>query len=170
MSARIESPRVSLTKSVTKDIPRFCSFESDPDNRRWILPYSAWQHQQAIESNDDEHLTVWNKMSGEMTGFILLTGLTSPHQSLEMKRIVIGEKGRGLGRESLRLVEKYCFEEIRFHRLWLDVFDDNFRAIQFYKLQGFMQEGILRETVKDVSGYRNLIVFAKLDSDYFLKL
>lgn len=72
-----------------------------------------------------------------------------------------------MGRESLRLVEKYCFEEVRFHRLWLDVFEDNFRAIQLYKLQGFMQEGILRETVNDLIGYRNLIAFAKLASEYF---
>lgn len=85
MSIVIESPKVRLTKSVTQDIPCFCTLESDPDNRRWILLYLAWQHQQVIESVEDEHLTVWDKMSGEIAGFILLTGIASPYRSLEIK-------------------------------------------------------------------------------------
>ncbi len=64
-----------------------------------------------------------------MVGFIILSGIENSNLSLEFKRIVIQEKGKGFGRQSLKLIKDYCFNTLKFHRLWLDVFDDNNKAI-----------------------------------------
>ena len=71
-------------------------------------------------------------------------GILRHFQSLEFRRIVITDKGKGYGRESLRLIKKMAFEELSAHRLWLDVKDHNLRARHVYEAEGFMVEGVLR--------------------------
>ena len=58
--------------------------------------------------------------------------------------------GRGYGTEAMRLILQYAFTELNLHRVTLDVFEYNPRAIRSYEKAGFRPEGrqrgaILRE-------------------------
>jgi RimJ/RimL family protein N-acetyltransferase len=53
--------------------------------------------------------------------------------------------GRGLGTEASALILKYGFDELGLHRIWLDVFGYNERAIHVYRKLGFVEEGTLRQ-------------------------
>lgn len=58
--------------------------------------------------------------------------------------------GRGYGTEAMQLILQYAFTEINLHRVTLDVFEYNPRAIRSYEKAGFRHEGrqrgaILRE-------------------------
>jgi RimJ/RimL family protein N-acetyltransferase len=39
--------------------------------------------------------------SGKPVGFVVLAGLNGEHRSIELVRIVVSERGRGLGRAAL---------------------------------------------------------------------
>ena len=97
---------------------------------------------------------------------MLCFGLDNPNKVLEFRRFTIMEKGQGFGREALQLLKKLCFEKLKFHRLWLDVFDDNEVAIKLYESEGFKCEGTLRDTYISEDGYRSQRIYAMLEDEY----
>lgn len=121
-------------------------------------------HQRRLSDADCAYSIV--EASGSPAGFVILCGLLPPNQSVELKRIVIAEPGRGLGREVLKRIIDLAFTEFSAHRLWLDVYEDNLRARHVYQSLGFIDEGTLRECVKTGDRYRSLIVMSMLESEY----
>jgi RimJ/RimL family protein N-acetyltransferase len=103
---------------------------------------------------------------GAAGGHVILRGLKSVHRCIELKRIVIAEPGRGLGRIVLEAVVDKAFHELKAHRLWLDVFDDNARARHVYRKVGFVEEGVLRECVNQGGRFRSLVVMSILEDEY----
>jgi len=52
--------------------------------------------------------------------------------------------GRGYGTDALRCIEDFGFGELRLHRIQLEVFDYNPRAIRAYEKAGFQTDAVLR--------------------------
>ena len=96
--------------------------------------------------------------------FYTTTSLTNA--DLEFRRVVISNKGKGLGRETIKLVIKISFEQLNAHRLWLDVRYKNKRAQNLYKSEGFIEEGILRECILYNGHYESLILMSVLKNEY----
>ena len=55
---------------------------------------------------------------------------------------------------------------LKYHRLWLDVYTDNEIAINLYRSEGFVQEGILRECKKSGDEYRSMVIMSMLEREY----
>jgi RimJ/RimL family protein N-acetyltransferase len=166
MSFRLERTEIDLRNTLPAEVDLIHSMESQPENSRFVMAYSPERHMQVIESSDEEHLTVCDKATGEIMGYVILAGLSNPHLSLELRRIVVQSKGRGIGRQAVQLIKQYCFEQLRFHRLWLDVYADNDRAIHLYRSEGFVEEGKLREIRKDGDQYRSMFLFSILENEW----
>lgn len=79
---------------------------------------------------------------------------------------MVAEKGRGHGRAALRLVKERAFGELGAHRLWLDVKEENARARRLYESEGFVSEGVLRDSFWTGEGYESLVVMSILESEY----
>ncbi|WP_224995552.1 GNAT family N-acetyltransferase [Cesiribacter sp. SM1] len=156
---------LSLIPTNAADLKDVIRMEHHPDNKEFIIPYSLSQHQQALESEDEAHLKLTTE-EGSTIGFVLLAGLNNPNQSVEFRRIVVALKGMGYGRQAVALVKEHCFEHLLCHRLWLDVFEDNGRARQLYKSEGFIEEGTMRECIKQDGIYRNLVFMSMLQREY----
>lgn len=84
-------------------------------------------------------------------------------------RIAIFQKdnfNKGYGSDATKLVIDFAFNTLKLHRIELDVYPFNPRAIAMYKKVGFIQEGLFREA-KIINGkYVDVIKMAILDSDY----
>lgn len=85
---------------------------------------------------------------------------------IELRRVVIVDKGRGYGRAVVRTVKELAFGELHAHRLWLDVKVHNDRARVLYLEEGFVEEGTLRECVRAPDGYESLVVMSLLRNEY----
>ncbi|GJM72900.1 hypothetical protein HMSSN036_51160 [Paenibacillus macerans] len=94
-------------------------------------------------------------------------GIESSNHNIELRRIVIVDKGKGYGKEALELVKTLVFTGLGAHRLWLDVKDFNLRAQHVYEAAGLQIEGKLRECVKAGDRYDSLFVMGMLDREYF---
>ncbi|WP_299454722.1 GNAT family protein [uncultured Microscilla sp.] len=140
--------------------------ETHSDNKPYLTPYSYQRHGQVINNEDELHVSIWHAKDNELLGFAILAGLSNPNQVLECRRIVINKKGQGFGHETIQLLKKYCFEELKYHKFWLDALEGNQRAIHLYEVEGFKKEGILREHVKKETGHHSLILFSMLASEY----
>ncbi|KAF9561405.1 acyl-CoA N-acyltransferase [Agrocybe pediades] len=54
--------------------------------------------------------------------------------------------GKGYGTEVTKFVLKHAFVQLNMHRISLQVYEGNERAIAVYKQVGFIQEGVMRKT------------------------
>jgi diamine N-acetyltransferase len=79
---------------------------------------------------------------------------------------VLQPKGQGFGRALVRLLVEMAFRDLGAHRFWLDVKENNTRALRLYRDEGFVEEGRLRESVKSGDGWQSLIVMSMLREEH----
>ena len=158
--------RVRLRPTMSSDIEFVLSLETDPENLQFITPWERTQHEAAIRFPDFRHFIIEGGPGLDAVGFLILIGCRSQHQSLELKRMVVNDKGAGFGRAALRVVKKVAFDDLHAHRLWLDVKAGNSRAQALYDSEGFVVEGKLRDAVKVAGGFDSLVVMSVLQSEF----
>ena len=157
---------IRLCRTSETDLDFVLSAEQSAENRSFVTVWARDQHLGALTSEDLSHLIIENIPDGSRVGYIILAGLKGANQSIEFRRMVVTEKGKGYGREALRLVKKLAFEELKAHRLWLDVKEHNVRARHLYESEGFVAEGVLRECVRAEVGFESLVVMSMLCGEY----
>jgi diamine N-acetyltransferase len=162
----IESNEIVLSMTQIQDLDKIIEIERDKENSKFVYSWPKEKHMEVMESENWMHLTIRLKDSEKIIGYILLDGIKSEHDTIELTRIVINEKGKGYGRQSLILVKKLCFEKLGCHRLWLDMFDYNLRAISLYESEGFIHEGLLRECKKIDGNYYSMRIMSMLKAEY----
>jgi|SRR5215218_4940108 len=83
-----------------------------------------------------------------------------------LRRIVIGPRGRGLGRRALELVLEHAFGALCAHRVWLDVKVHNERARRAYAAAGFVHEGVLRDALLTDGVFESLAVMSVIEPEW----
>ena len=76
------------------------------------------------------------------------------------------ERGKGLGSWAIRHTVDYAFAHLMLHRLDLDVFAFNPRAIRAYARAGFRQEGVRRQAIPDGDGWADDILMGMTEEDW----
>ncbi|MCD6079084.1 MAG: spermidine N(1)-acetyltransferase (Diamine acetyltransferase)-like protein [Ramlibacter sp.] len=166
-AAPIRSPaRVRLRPTMQSDLDFVLSLERDPENLPFITPWEKIQHEAAIRFPDFRHFIIEAGPGLEAGGFLILIGCRNPHQSVELKRMVVRDKHQGFGRAALRVVKKIAFDDLGAHRFWLDIKKRNTRAQELYRTEGFVQEGELRQAVKVQDGFDSLVVMSMLKEEF----
>lgn len=135
-------------------------------NSSFVIAWTREQHKLSLSNKDVAHLIIERRDDNKPIGFIILAGLEQPHQSIEFRRIVVVDQGKGCGRAALRLIKKMAFDELGAHRLWLDVKEHNLRARHLYESEGFVVEGVLRECLRQGNQFESLIILSILKSEY----
>lgn len=117
------------------------------------IPWSVKQRQMWAEQEEPNgrslRLHILAHPDDRFIGFVGLYDLNTPHRDAWLG-IGIGEPeywSRGYGGEAMRLVLDYAFLELNLHRVTLDVFEYNPRAIHLYEKLGFRVEGRERRWV-----------------------
>ena len=138
----------------------------EKSNSDFVFVWPKERHMEAISREDEVHISIIDAFANELIGYMILAGVGGEDRSLEFRRMAISVKGKGYGRISVRFIKKYCFEVLKCHRLWLDAYTDNERAIGLYHSEGFVQEGIIRECKKHGDGYRSMVIMSMLENEY----
>ncbi len=159
-----------LRPTMLSDLDWVASLERDGTNLPFITPWERTQHEGAIRFPDSRHFILEEGDELTRIGFVILQGCRNPNGSVELKRLVLQPKGRGLGRSAVQQLKAMAFTQFKAHRFWLDVKALNVRAFKLYQSEGFVEEGRLRESVRvttdGADGYDSLIVMSLLDREY----
>lgn len=75
-------------------------------------------------------------------------------------------RGKGYGRESLKILLDYGFNDMNLHRIQLNVLEFNASAIKLYESAGFKREGIFREYVLRNNQRYNMFLYGLLKYEY----
>ena len=101
------------------------------------------------ESPDNFGFMIRTLADGRLIGFIGLDGIHWTHGDTFVG-IGIGDaeyRGNGYGTDAMRVILRYAFTELNLHRVSLDVFEYNPRAIRSYEKAGFVVEGRQRQAL-----------------------
>lgn len=83
--------------------------------------------------------------------------------------IGIGEensRGKGYGKEAIKLLIQFGFEELNFHRIQLNVLEYNKKAINLYEKIGFKKEGVYREYIYRSGKRYDMYLYGFLREEY----
>ena len=75
-------------------------------------------------------------------------------------------QNKGYGTEALQLMLDYGFGVLNLHRIELNVFSYNHRAMRVYEKVGFKQEGVQREALFYNHQYHDSILMSILEDEY----
>jgi len=86
--------------------------------------------------------------------------------------IVIAGKefqNKGIGTEAINLLLRYAFERANLNKIELDVHEFNAGGIRCYEKCGFIEEGVIRESIYRDGKYYNTIKMGILKKEFLLR-
>lgn len=104
--------------------------------------------------------------TGRTVGSVYVRDIDQVHQKAEYG-IFIGEedaRGKGYGTAAAKLMIRYCFEELKLHRLFLRVYAENEQAVRSYEKAGFVKEAYLHDDVFVNGKFRDIVLMGILNT------
>ncbi|MFZ5351350.1 MAG: GNAT family N-acetyltransferase [Bacillota bacterium] len=160
-----KSDKLIFRLTTEMDLDYVINNENAPENSPYVTQWTREQHLQAMMDSDIYHIIIADT-NNFAVGYMIIAGLNDHNKSVELRRVVISEKGKGYGREALRLAKKHAFEKLNAHRVWLDVREHNIKAQELYKSEGFVVEGLIRECVYKDGKYISIYYMSILEQEY----
>jgi len=127
----------------------------DPEGQRLTGLHHAFTYEEIAaycasraDKTDRITLAVTDPRDGAYKGEVVLMDHDEPNRSASL-RIGLAPTARdqGLGAEALRLVLAHAFDPLGLHRVSLEVYAFNERAIHVYEKVGFRHEGRMRDAL-----------------------
>jgi diamine N-acetyltransferase len=148
--------RVRLRSIERTDIPTFVRWFNDPEVRQYLLmyaPMSAAMEERWFETQLETKDGFFLAIEARIEDTWLHIGNAGLHRVDWKNRhatygIVLGEKaywGQGFGTDATHTVLRFAFDELNLHRVELEVYDFNPRAMRCYEKAGFRREGTRRQ-------------------------
>lgn len=121
-----------------------------------------------LDGSPDNYRYVILDENNLLIGTIGFKELNIPGRSASLY-IVIGNKtywGKGYGTDALIIFARFLFTQWNFHRISLDTWDENIRAIKAYEKVGFKIEGRQREARYVLGNYHDSILMGLLRREF----
>ncbi len=121
-----------------------------------------------VVGSDNPDATIADKETLDYIGQIDIMNINWVSRSGTLG-IVIADKdfhNRGIGTEATNLFLRYVFERANLHKVELDVHEFNSSGINCYKKCGFIQEGVIRESIYRDGKYYNTIKMGILKREF----
>lgn len=124
---------VTLHDTEFAELQSICDMEQS-EARELIIPYTLDRHRTAFADPAIVYKSI--RRGEQVVGFVILA-LDPDGVSVELRRIVVTSRGRGIGTRAVELVHELCKHEFGRHRVWLDVFESNELARHVYERCGY---------------------------------
>ncbi|MBQ1090718.1 GNAT family N-acetyltransferase [Streptomyces sp. B93] len=146
--------------------PEVVRFTGAPPSELTPERVRSWYATRA-DQPDRLDLAVTDRASGEVVGEVVLHEYDPAGRSCTF-RTLLGPRGRGrgLGTEATRLIVGHGFERLGLHRIQLDVYAFNHRALRVYEKAGFVVEGVRREVEPRDGVWVDEVVMGLLDREW----
>lgn len=112
-------------------------------------------------------LAVTDPADGELLGEVVLHDWVPEDRSCTFRTLIGARgRGRGIGTEATRLIVGHGFEAVGLHRVQLDAYAYNHRALRVYEKVGFVREGVRREVEQRGGVWVDEVLMAVLDHEW----
>jgi RimJ/RimL family protein N-acetyltransferase len=131
--------RVRLRTTQPSDLEFVRRTETEPENAPFIGRWTADRHREVMADPDWTHRII-ESADGKPVGLLIAAGLKRGDGAIYIQRIAMSERDRGYGRAALQAFRELVFQRSDVRRLWLRVYENNFRARHLYASLGFAEE------------------------------
>ena len=176
LDAHISGKLIYLRPVTLKDASIIKKWHNDPEliqlarigRETTTLKQERADIQKARRSKDQAYHLIIKKSDDTAIGFLRFNFIDRPSRNVWL-RVMIGEKtvwGKGYARDALDAYLRWLFDDIGIHRVTLECYSTNTRAVKFYERLGFHKEGVLREAVLIDGTYHDIFSFGMLKCDF----
>lgn len=165
---------ITLRKVELKDMPLMQEWMNDEEIRtnflmRNIPDEKTMQNFINVSFTDERRDYAIINEKDEYQGTISLKQISAINKNAEYA-IVLRRKaiGKNIAKQATKEILKIGFEEIKLHKIFLDVAEYNTRAIRFYEKMGFKKEGDFKEQFYINNRFYNLKRYALMNYDFIL--
>ena len=127
---------IELRPARSDELTAFRDMEQHPEAERFVAAEELAVHRERFQRPETRYLSILTE--GRLVGFILLL-LDADGESVDFKRIVLAERGGGLGQVAIATMEEFCGSALGRTRIWLNVFEDNARGRHIYEKLGYRE-------------------------------
>ena len=168
--------KVLLRGTRREDMARQWEFENDPElyfldgskPRPKSMEYLLAFYDNTLAKLAEDETAFAIEVDGKYIGHCGLHAVDDEAYTCELG-IEIGDRGywgQGYGRDAIRLLLGYAFNDMHMNRIWLNTHSENERAIRCYKACGFVEEGRLRQHVWIRGHYVDRIIMGVLRAEF----
>lgn len=121
-----------------------------------------------LETADDRvDLAITSREDGAYLGEVVLNEIEPLDRRASFRIALAGMRhvGRGYGGEAARLLLGHAFDVLRLHRVELEVYAFNSRALHVYEKLGFRREGIRRDALWQDGAFHDAIQMGMLEGE-----
>ncbi len=130
---------------------------SEADQRRWYHNYSG---------NSGTIVFIIENEEQAQVGYTILKNVDHKNRQAEIGLYLDPtQQGKGYGKDAFLCLMRYGFHELNLHRVYLEVFAFNTKAIVLYEKLGFKEEGRLREAFFSQNRYHDIVVMSVLETE-----
>ena len=130
---------VVLRPTEHRDLAFVVALERHPDNAPFVGQWSPTEHAAVIAAADREHWIIERAGAPDPVGFLIAYDLRARGFGVHVKRIVVSDKSRGVGRRALARFIERATRHLAPPYIWLSVFAENLRAQRCYRALGFCE-------------------------------
>lgn len=172
-----ENNKIKLRKLSVGDYSTYHDWRNDIEVMQSTSPqldiYTLEETEQFIsmiasQSNAKGYMIEY-KETKKTVGIVSLINIDYKNRSAECI-IDIGSKdmwGKGIGTDAMSLILEFAFSELNLHRVYLQVFDFNKRAINLYEKIGFTHDGKFREALYRTGKWHDIVIMSILKNEYY---
>ena len=153
-----------LTGSVSSDEEAYAM--TQPEEKEKIQQWYLTRNEQDKRLD----LAIVSKESNQAIGEVVFNEYEEDTANVNF-RMLLSEAScnKGIGTEALNMFIQYGMEELKLHKISLEVFSFNPRAERVYQKAGFKLEGIKREAFIYNQEYIDIKIYGMLQTDYLDK-
>lgn len=172
--SRVSEDAVLLSPLRAGDKEVLFEWINDSDLVRFSAPFApvSWDdHSDWFEGIQDrkDHVifTIRLAPNDKLVGVVQLRNIHPVHRSAELI-IRIGsetDRGHGIGRTAIEKCLFHAWNDLNLHRVYLNVFADNVRAVRAYESAGFLREGCMKESAYIDGRFVDVILMATVRNE-----
>ena len=174
----LETKDLLIRKTTLADLDTFDVWERVPEVTKFFSIRDGQTKEELLEKYfadkadpSADQFSIFLKQEGaepKLIGRIVLGDIIEGWKA-EIWRIYIGdlaERGKGYGKQAMEAAMKYCFDELKLERLYLDHYAGNPAAHLYLKL-GFQYEGVLRSNCRKNGVLYDVHLMSMLKDEYY---
>lgn len=176
LDVRIDGVNVYLRPVVLRDAVVIRKWHNDPEimrvarvgEKKTTLAEERADIRSASRSDRQAYHVIVKRSNDTPIGFLRFIFIDKTSGNVWL-RMMIGDKktwGKGYARDAMQAYLRWLFDTINVHRVTLECYSTNTRAVEFYLRIGFRKEGVLREAVLIDGKYRDILSFGMLSKEF----
>ncbi len=75
------------------------------------------------------------------------------------------DRNKGVGAEAMKILCDYAFSTLNLHQLYANILEENKASIHLFEKLGFEKIGVKKEWIRTSTGFKNEIMFQKINTN-----